>query len=73
MEPVTARKKLKAGKRTGRPRADVDVDRVLKLYLERKMTLRSIAKIVGVSHPTVARRILEELGQLRTWRMPGEH
>ncbi len=56
----------------GRPRTKVDIDKILKLYLEKRFTVRQIARVVGVSHTTVARRIAEQTGQLRTWRMPGE-
>ncbi len=59
--------------RTGRPRANVDVDKILKLYLEEKLSVRQVAEEMGVSHATVARRIAEEKGQLRSWRMPGEY
>jgi len=56
----------------GRPRAELDIELLLKLYLEQRMTVRQVAKEVGVSHATVARRIAEEIGELRAWRMPGE-
>lgn len=55
-----------------RPRAEVDVDRIVALYTEGRMTLRQVASEVGVSHVTVARRINEKTGQLRRWRLPGE-
>ena len=55
-----------------RPRAEVDVDRMVALYTEGRMTLRQVASEVGVSHVTVARRINEKTGQLRAWRLPGE-
>jgi hypothetical protein len=60
----------KPGRR--RPRVSVDADRIVELYVDNKMTLREIAKEVGVSHVTVARIITEITGQLRAWRMPGE-
>ncbi len=56
-----------------RPRAEVDVDRIVALYTAGRMTLRQVAKVVGVSHVTVARRITEKTGQLRAWRLPGEY
>ncbi len=56
-----------------RPRAAVDVDRMVTLYTDGRMTLRQVAKEVGVSHVTVARRITEKTGQLRSWRLPGEY
>ena len=56
----------------GRPRVDVDINKILKLYVEKRFTVRQVARVVGVSHTTVARRIAEEKGQLRSWRMPGE-
>jgi len=58
--------------RTGRFRVDVDLEKILNLYLNKRMSVRKVAKVVGVSHVTVARRITEETGQLRDWRMPGE-
>lgn len=58
--------------RIGRPRVEVDIDKILTLYIDKKMSVRKVAKVVGVSHVTVARRIVEKKGQLRTWRMPGE-
>ena len=57
----------------GRPKAAVDTDKILKLYIEKRLTLRQISRIVGVSHTTVAKRIAEETGQLRAWRLPGEN
>ncbi len=56
----------------GRPKAEVDTEKILKLYVDKRLTLRQIARVVGVSHTTVAKRIAEETGQLRTWRLPGE-
>ena len=58
--------------RLGRPRVKVDTARMLKLYRDKKMSVRQVAGLLGVSHVTVARRIAEETGQLRTWRLPGE-
>ena len=58
--------------RLGRPRAKVDTARMLKLYRDKKMSVRQVAGLLGVSHVTVARRIAEETGQLRAWRLPGE-
>jgi len=58
--------------RIGRPRTEVDIDKILTLYIDRKMSVREVAKVIGVSHVTVARRIAEKKGQLRSWRMPGE-
>lgn len=55
-----------------RPRVSVDVDKIVELYVDNKMTLRDISKEVGVSHVTVARIITDMIGQLRAWRMPGE-
>ncbi len=55
-----------------RPRVSVDVDKIVELYVDNKMTLREISKEVGVSHVTVARIITDITGQLRAWRMPGE-
>ena len=56
----------------GRPRVKVDTARMLKLYRDKKMSVRQVANLLGVSHVTVARRIAEETGQLRAWRLPGE-
>lgn len=58
--------------RPGRPRLDIDTGLIVKLYLEERLSVRDVARRVGVSHVTVARRIIEEKGQLRAWRMPGE-
>ncbi|MDD5457483.1 MAG: helix-turn-helix domain-containing protein [Candidatus Margulisbacteria bacterium] len=55
-----------------RPRKKVDVQRILQLYLVEKMSVRQVAKEVGVSHDTVVRRIRENYGELRQWRLPGE-
>jgi DNA invertase Pin-like site-specific DNA recombinase len=65
-------KKVDNSTRTGRPRADVDIERILSLYLEDRMSVRKVARVMGISHTTVARRIVEEKGYLRAWRMPGE-
>ncbi len=64
----------KAGRkeRPGRPRAKVDTGKILALYQDKKLSVRQVAGLVGVSHTTVARRIAEETGQLRAWRLPGE-
>lgn len=64
----------KAGRkeRPGRPRVKVDTGKILALYQDKKLSVRQVAGLVGVSHTTVARRITEETGQLRTWRLPGE-
>jgi len=70
---VPAEAVAKAVKSSGRGRrADVDVDKIVALYTDGRMTLRQVAKVVGVSHVTVARRLYEKTGQLRTWRLPGE-
>ena len=57
----------------GRPKAVVDTDKILKLYIDKRLTLRQISRVVGVSHTTVAKRIAEQTGQLRSWRLPGEN
>ncbi len=59
--------------RQGRPKVKVDTARMLRLYRDKKMSVRQVASVLGVSHVTVARRIAEETGQLRTWRLPGEN
>lgn len=57
----------------GRPRKNVDVERIIYLYTKRKMSVRQVAHEVGVSHDTVVRR-LEEAGiRLRRWMLPGEN
>jgi len=73
-EQVPAAEAAAAGRAitTRRPRAEVDVDRIVALYTDGRMTLRQVARVVGVSHVTVARRINEKTGQLRGWRLPGE-
>ena len=58
--------------RQGRPPADLDVNKIIQLYTEKRLTVRQIADEMGVSHTTVARRIAENNGHLRTWRLPGE-
>ncbi len=55
-----------------RPRKKVDVKKILQLYLVEKMSVRQVAAEVGVSHDTVVRRIRENYGPLRQWRLPGE-
>ena len=65
-------KKLDNSTRQGRPRADVDVEKILSLYIEERKSVRDVAREMGISHATVARRITEEKGYLRAWRMPGE-
>lgn len=59
--------------RMGRPRVDLDVGKMLRLYVDEKKSVRQVAAEMGVSHVTVARRIAEKTGQLRSWRMPGEN
>ncbi len=57
----------------GRPRKKLDVDRIVHLYVDKKMSVRRVAEMVGVSHDTVVRR-LEEAGiKLRRWMLPGEN
>jgi len=56
----------------GRPRVDLDLNKVLRLYVDEKKSVRQVAAEMGVSHVTIARRIAEKTGQLRSWRMPGE-
>lgn len=63
-------KNSKPGK--GRPKLPVDIDETLRLYHVSQMTVREVAGILGVSPNTVARRITENNGQLRSWRLPGE-
>ena len=73
-ENLKASPSRRSAKKPGsrRPRVSVDADRIVGFYVDNKMTLREIAKEVGVSHVTVARIITEITGQLRAWRMPGE-
>jgi len=65
-------KKIDTDVRQGRPRANVDVEKILDLYIKDRMSVRKVALEMGISHTTVARRIAEEKGHLRSWRMPGE-
>ncbi len=55
----------------GRPRIPVDVDRLVQLYRQGYST-RDIARVVGVSHDTVLRRLKEAGQPLRAWRLPEE-
>lgn len=59
-------------KRPGRSRLDIDAERVMGLYRGKKMSVRKVAGHLGVSPATVRRRIVENNGQLRGWRLPGE-
>lgn len=58
--------------RQGRPRADLDHKKIMRLYIDKRFSVREVARAMGVSHSTVARRINEANGQLRSWRLPGE-
>lgn len=55
----------------GRPRKKVDVKRIVQLYVNENMSVRQVAKIVGVSHDTVVNRLEEEGIPLRKWMIPG--
>ena len=57
----------------GRPRMQLDVEKMLDLYINQKMSVRQVALKMGASHDTVARRIIEKKGTLRKWRVPGDH
>lgn len=57
----------------GRPRKNVDVSKILHLYVDKKMSVRQVADVVGVSHDTVVRRLEEEGISLRKWMLPGEN
>jgi len=60
------------GGRMGRPRKKVDVGLIIELYTRKGLSVRKVARVVGVSHDTVARR-LEEAGiKLRKWMLPEE-
>jgi DNA-directed RNA polymerase specialized sigma24 family protein len=62
--------KIKPGR--GRPKLPVDVNKTLNMYRVGQMTVREVAGIMGVSPNTIARRITDNNGQLRGWRLPGE-
>lgn len=68
----TLQKSRRRGVRLGRPRADLDHKKILKLYIDNRFSVREVARVMGVSHTTIARRIAEENGQLRAWRLPEE-
>jgi len=57
----------------GRPRMQLDVEKMLDLYINKKMSVRQVALKMGVSHDTVAKRIIEKKGTLRKWHMPGDN
>lgn len=59
-------------RRPGRPKVDIDVREMIRLYVDEKMSIREVADQLGVSHATVARRLIQSDVQLRGWRMPGE-
>jgi len=51
----------------------IDEEAVVKSYVEERLSVRKIAKkYPSVSHSTVQRIIKKRLGNLRTWRLPGE-
>lgn len=58
------------GGKMGRPRKNLDVKRILQLYLNENMSVRRVAEVVGVSHDTVVKRLEEQGIQLRRWMLP---
>lgn len=52
---------------------NIDEEALVKSYVEERLSTRKIAKkYPSVSHSTVQRIIKKRLGNLRTWRLPGE-
>ncbi|RLG72143.1 MAG: hypothetical protein DRO23_10915 [Thermoprotei archaeon] len=47
------------GKRIGRPRKQVNMRKV-KYYLNKGLSIRAVAKIIGVSPQTIVRRLKEQ-------------
>ncbi len=56
----------------GRPRKELDIEEMLDLYINKKYSVRQVALKMGVSHDTIAKRIIEKKGTLRKWLMPGD-
>jgi len=57
----------------GRPRADIDNGELLRLYVDKRLSVRDVAERLGVSHQTVARRLSEADIPAKRWRLPGEN
>lgn len=59
-------------KASGRPRVNIDERVLLRLYVDKRLSVRAVAERLGVSHQTVARRIAESDIPAKRWRLPGE-
>jgi transcriptional regulator of aromatic amino acid metabolism len=57
----------------GRPRKELDIEEMLDLYINKNNSVRQVALKMGVSHDTIAKRIVEKIGTLRKWHMPGDN
>ncbi len=60
-------------KQPGRPRAHIDAKELMRLYVDKGLSVRDVAERLGVSHQTVARRLSEAEIPTKRWRLPGEN
>lgn len=56
----------------GRPKAIIDDSLLMRLYVEKGLSVRDIGERLGVSHQTIARRLSEADIPTKRWRLPGE-